>query len=241
MKDRDVIDAFVFFLRRFGHIGLKIHRRPDEENRDSADIDAIADPFAIEHTSIDTLPNQRRDSDWFMQAAAGLEQELPQKPSFRLNIILEYDAIAKGQDWVKIRQALRSWIIHDAPLLDDGRHVLNCIPGLPIRLYVKKASDRPPGVFFSRFEPHDDTLPVRIYGLFERKAKKLSKYKSDGLTTILLVESDDIALMNEIKLLDGIQKAYPKKAPTGVDKIWYADTTIPSQLEFTELTSENWK
>lgn len=241
MKDRDVIDAFVSFLCACGHPGLKVDRRPDEENRDSADIDAIAGSLAIEHTSIDTLPDQRRNSDWFMQAAGGLEQELPQKPSFRLNITIEYDAVTKGQDWASIRQSLKNWIIDDAPRLDDGRHVLDHIPGIPFRLHVRKASDRPPGVFFSRFEPHDDTLPARIHDLFKRKAKKLSKYHTEGQTTVLLVESDDIALMNEIKLLDAIQKVYPEKPPAGVDQIWYADTTIPSQLEFMELISDRWK
>ena len=115
--------------------------------------------------------------------------------------------------------------------MDDGRHVLDGIPSIPFRLYVKKARDRPPGVFFSRFEPNDDTLPARIHGLFERKAKKLCKYHSEEQTTMLLVESEDIALMNEIKLLDAIRKAYPKNPPAGVDQIWYADTTIPSKLE----------
>ena len=79
MKDRDVIDAFVSYLCSCGHPGLKVDRRPDEDNRNSADIDAIAGSLAIEHTSIDTLPNQRRDSGWFMQAVGGLEQEFPQK------------------------------------------------------------------------------------------------------------------------------------------------------------------
>jgi len=241
MRDRDVIDAFVSFLRERVHPGLKIDRRPDEENRDTADIDAIAGSLAIEHTSIDTLPNQRRDSAWFLQAVGGLEQELPKKPSFRLNITLEYEAITKGQDWASIRQALKNWIIDDAPRLDDGRHVLGGIHSIPFRLHVKKASDRPPGVFFSRFEPNDDTLPGRIHDLFERKAKKLSQYRSEGQTTMFLVESDDIALMNEIKLLDAIRKAYPEKPPTGIDQIWYADTTIPSQLEFMELMPEEWE
>lgn len=241
MKDRDVIYAFVSFLCARGHTGLKVDRWPDKENRNSADIDAIAGSFAIEHTSIDTLPDQRRDSDWFMQAVGGLEQELPQKQSLRLNITIEYDAVTKGQDWASIRQSLKNWIIDDAPRLEDGRHILDSLPGIPFRLHVKKASDRPPGVFFSRFEPHDDTLHTRIHDLFERKAEKLSKYHAEGQTTVLLVESDDIALMNEIKLHDAIRKAYPENPPAGVDQIWYADTTIPSQPEFMELISEKWK
>jgi len=238
MKDRDVIDAFVVYLRKHGHPSLVIDRRPDEENQDSADIDAIAGPFAIEHTSIDTLPNQRRDSDWFLQAAGGLEQELPNKPSFRLNVTLEYGAVTRGQDWTAIRQTLKNWITDDSPSLDDGCHVLDDIDGVPFRLHVIKTTGRRSGVFFGRFEPNDDTLPDRIWEQFGRKAKKLAKYRSAGQLTVLLVESDDIALMNELKMLESIRKAYPAGLPAGVDQIWFADTSIPSEIEFIEFTSD---
>jgi hypothetical protein len=56
MKDRDVISAFVAYLQTNGHPNLKVERWPEDENRDSQEIDAIAGAFAIEHTSIDTLP-----------------------------------------------------------------------------------------------------------------------------------------------------------------------------------------
>lgn len=237
MKDCDVIDAFVTYLCKHGYFGLQVDRRPDEENRYSTDIDAIAGHFAIEHTSIDTLPNQRKDSDWFMRAAGGLEKELPNKPSFRLNITLEYDAVTKGQDWTIIRQTLKKWITNDAPAMDDGRYVIDDIPGVPFRLHIKKASDRRPGVFFGRFMPDDGTLSGRILQQLERKAKKLSKYHNKGQITVLLVESDDIALMDESKMLDSIRTAYPAGLPVGVNQIWYADTSIPSEIEFMDFTS----
>ena len=47
MNDRYVINAFVTYLRENGHPGLQVNRWPDNENRDSADIDAIAGAFAI--------------------------------------------------------------------------------------------------------------------------------------------------------------------------------------------------
>ena len=71
MTDYDVINVFVEHLRINGHPGLHVDRWPDKGNLNSSDIDAIAGPFAIEHTSVDTLPNQRRDADWFMRAAGG--------------------------------------------------------------------------------------------------------------------------------------------------------------------------
>jgi hypothetical protein len=238
MNDCDVINVFVAYLRENSHPGLQVDRWPDKENRDSADIDAIAGPFAIEHTSIDTLPNQRRDSDWFIRAAGGLEQELPSTLPFHLRITLEYKAVTKGQDWTAVRAALKSWITNQATHLTDGRYVLDSIPGVPFRLNVTKASNRRPGVLFARFEPDDTTLPDRIQVQFDRKAKKLAQYP--GKIRILLIENDDIALMNALKMLDAIQTAYPTGLPPGVDQIWYVDTSIPSpsEIEFRDFTSD---
>lgn len=238
MNDQDVINAFVAYLRKVGFPDLKVDRRPDKENRKTSDIDAIAGYFAIEHTSIDTLPNQRRDSDWFIQAVGGIEKELSVLIPFCLNITIEYDAVTKGQDWATIRQNLKTWIINESPRLNDGRSVLEDVHGIPFRLRVRKASDRRPGIFFARFAPKDDTLPVRIRKHFDRKAKKLAKYHSPDKTTVLLIENDDIALMNEGKILYSIQIAYPSGPPNDVDKIWYADTSIPNDIEFMDFTPE---
>jgi hypothetical protein len=38
--------------------------------------------------------------------------------------------------------------------------------------------------------------------------------------------------MNESRLLKGIRRAYACGPPAGVDQIWYADTAIPSEIEF---------
>ena len=64
----------------------------------------------------------------------------------------------------------------------------------------------------------------------------MKPYQKKGFTTILLVESDDIALMNEDVMLDGIREAFLGSLPEGVDRIWYADTSIPKHLLFYDFT-----
>ncbi len=133
---------------------------------------------------------------------------------------------------------IKNWIANEAPHLADGRHVLNDIPGVPFRLHIIKASNRRPRVIFSRFEPDDNTLPGRIRQQFDRKVEKFKKYKSAGKTTVLLIENDDSALMNEGKMIDSIRKAYPAGFFLDVDQIWYAGTSISSEIEFLDFTSE---
>jgi hypothetical protein len=235
MTDCEVINAFVDFIKETRYPGLQVNARPDQGNRSSSDIDAIAGDLAIEHTSIDTLPNQRQHSDWFMKAAGGLDQELSVKPPFRLRITLEYYAVKKGQKWTAIRSTLKHWIASEAHHLKDGSHVLHDIPGIPFRLYVTKTTDRRPRVIFARIASNDTTLPIRIREQFIRKAEKLGKY--GNMKKILLVESDDSALMNEVELLNALRQAFPNGLPLGIDQVWYADTSVPTDIEFYDLTA----
>lgn len=236
MNDRDVIKAFVAYLKTKGYPCLKVEQWPEDENRDSQEIDAIAGPFAIEHTSIDTLPNQRRDSDWFMKVVGGLEKGLSGSIPFRLNITLDYQAVKKGQNWTVIQNALRTWLITEAPQLDDGTHTLDHIPGVPFRLHIVKASSRRPGLLFARFDPGDNTLPDRTRQLVVRKATKLRRYQSMDKTTVLLLESEDIALMNEAKMLAAVRTAFADGPLPGVDQLWYADTSLPNEILFEDFT-----
>ena len=243
MKDYDVIDAFIEYLREHGYPALKICGHPDEKNRTSSDIDAIAGSFAIEHTSIDTLPNQRRNNEWFMKVVEGLEEEFSTQLSFRPSISFYDGSIAKGQDWKKICQGFKNWINEekDNPRLADGSHWINNVPGIPFPFHVIKEHDSAQGVRFSRFPPEDTDLPNRVRKLFDRKAKKLEKYQNLGKTTVLLVESNDIALMDvqgQI-LLEAIREAYPFGLPVGVDKIWYVDTAdLPDWITFKDFTPD---
>ena len=159
MKDCAVVEAFVAHLAANGYPGLRVDKWPERENRRSPQIEAIAEKFAIEHTSIDSLPNQRGKSDWFMRVTGRLEKELP-IPPHRLNITLEYDAITKGQDWGAIRETLKTWVIENCHQLPDGHYTLENLPGIPFQLRVIKQTDRPPRIIFGRIAPEDKSLPA---------------------------------------------------------------------------------
>lgn len=47
----------------------------------------VAPPYAIEHTSLDTIENQRRDADYFLKTIEGLEPEFAGKLSYRLRLL----------------------------------------------------------------------------------------------------------------------------------------------------------
>lgn len=170
-----------------------------------------------------------------MQVVGGLEQEIA-RSNFRLSITIQYTAVGKGQDWTSIREALKQWIVAETPQLPDGTHQIDSVASVPFRIHATKATRRPPGVFFARWEPDDNTLPARIREQFDRKIRKLEKYSASGNTTVLLVENDDIALMHRTKMLDAIRQAYPRGLPSAVNQVWFADTSVPGNPEFTDFS-----
>lgn len=236
LGDEVVVNAFVEHLKKHGYPLLKIDRIPEKENRNSDEIDAVAGPFAIEHTSIDTVPNQRRDSAWFLKVVGGLQSELSLRLRYRLRITLPCEGIRRGQDWAAIRESLVKWVFDSASKLPDGSHIIKNVPGIPFELHLNKASNRPPGLFFARFALEDKNFPVRLSAQLARKAKKLILYKEKGFTTVLLIESGDIALVNEGIMLDGIRNAFSGGLLKSVDQVWYVDTSIPEDLLFHDFT-----
>ena len=232
MKDHAVIEAFVAFLRDNGYPNLHIGRRPDEENSEHKNIDAIAGQFAIEHTFISTFQNQRAQDDWFINAMARLESELPMPP-YELVICSEYDAVKKRQDWPAIRQAVKTWITQEADQLADG-NTLNNISGIPFQFRVEKLSNAAPGIYFIRRLPkNNDSLPSRIHEHLTSKEKieKLVPYKSCGLTTILLIEG----LLSPNKMRAAIKEGFPDGLHPDLDEVWYVSTWGKSADNFTKL------
>lgn len=238
MENRKLVNEFVVYLEKNRLPNLKVDCYPDDKNRTTPDIDAIAGPFAIEHTSIDTIPDQRLNSNRFMQFIGNLEQKLVFLP-FYLGIAFKENAITTGQNWKTMRVTLKKWILEKSPHLPVSKpYTPYIVPGIPFEIYVTKDNDLSAEVRFSRFPPDDNTLPDRIRDLFNKKAAKLLKYQATGKTTMLLVENGDIVLMNTWKLFDAIRNAYPERLPSGVDEIWYADPSIPNRINFKDFTSD---
>ena len=242
MSEQEVIVAYVSYLGTLlGHSNLSVDRWPDKENRTDPEIDAIAGKLAIEHTSIDSVANQRQLNDWYLQVTEGLDQIIKGHVDCGLTITLEFFAIGKGMDWSGIRNDIQDWIVNYAPTLANGNHEIILSTSTPIEFPIVMHVWKGPApliVGFARFEPQDDTLSSRIRNLLDRKANKLKKYQGRSFTTMILVENDDIALMNEAKMLAALREAYPDRLPQGVNGIWFADTAISDRPQFCDFTAK---
>jgi hypothetical protein len=236
--ERAVIDGFVAHLARNGHPGIAVERRPDEENSHSADIDAIAGPFAIEHTTVDASPEQRQKESWLGEVIGGLDEECSPGLDCRLRVLLEYEAVQRGQDWPSVRRALKAWLTESAPSLTEGDHIVEFVSGVPFRLLVRKMLHAKRGLVVRVMQPSDVMLANRLRNQLSRKAAKLVRYKEAGRRTILLVESSDLFLMNQCILAEAVLEAFGERTPPGVDQLWYVDTCIPDAFQFIDLSHE---
>ena len=174
MNENELIEAFIQHLKITGEPELRIESWPDKSNSTSPDIDAIAGPYAIEHTSIDTLPYQRRDSARFNIVVGNLESEFRDTLDFRLVVTFDYSSVARRQDWKAINSAIRDWVSKGTLDLPDGTHKLENLPGIPFLLHVTKGGMPGSGLFFSRFTIEDSTLHSRLQDQLVRKGQKLS-------------------------------------------------------------------
>ena len=233
--DEVVISAFVKHLRGHGHSELRVDSFPDKHNRNSPDIDAIAFPFAIEHTSIDAVENRRRNQHWFVQFANPLRDVLDGEIPFYLRVILAFDSVESGPKKDDVRAAFKTWVRDESNSLPDGLSIVSSAEGIPFTFEAEKCSDGPPGLLFTRILPQDNTFVERMRNIIEKKSEKLRPYHSSH-TTVLLIENDDMALMNKEKMLGAIHKNYPDAPPDGVDQIWYADTSSSRRTWFIHVT-----
>jgi hypothetical protein len=228
--DRAVVLRFVAHLMEHGHPALKVDHWLEDEHPGQSVVEAIAGPFAIEHTSVDTLPNQRGIGDQF-QRALGVLELLP--VTARLRITVPYELVTVGGDWKSYLMTLAQWAVLTSPSLDDGPYQID-IPGSGLSCGASKDSTGTPGVVLYRPAPDDDTLPVRVGDQIARKMKKLGRYQADGNTTVLILETQDIALMNQYKMLEAVREAVGGKMPEDLDQIWYAEAGGYVFFDFTQ-------
>lgn len=215
--------------------GLRIDSWPDRDNRSSADIDALAGPLAIEHTSLDTVEEQRRDGNWFSTVVDPIERGVGRTLKFRLDVIFPYSGVTKGQDWTGMRAALEQFVEVEAGSLPEGRSQID-LAAVPFPFEVIKASNQMPGTWFMRRSPQDESFAQRLQSQVRCKAAKLCRYRAEGRRTVLLLESDDVALMSKEKLVAALRSAFPAGKPESLDEVWYADTSIPNAPRFFDLT-----
>jgi len=240
--DRLSIELFAAFFRQIGRPVSGVESWP--EDLAQGDIDAIIGPYAVQHTSIDTLPEGRAHDVRFSQAIDRIEDDFRGKLGFRLAITFPWGSVNKGHSYKSMNTALREWLAHKVSELPIGHHHVT-ISDVPFPFDVVKGGPiKYDGPQFMRYDPRDQSLSARlraqVFGDGHDKLTPLLPYRARGLTTLLLLESSDVALMSAGNLVQAFEAAFPTW-PNSVDELWFLHRASPTHLNFHDLcTGHMW-
>ncbi|MFY9826951.1 MAG: hypothetical protein WAM82_36705 [Thermoanaerobaculia bacterium] len=234
IHEKEIIEELVLVLRKNGHPDLKVIDWPDERIRHQKEIDAIADYFAIEHTTVGGLLEQQGHDARFCKLIAGLPDELAIQLTFQATVTLSYDDLLaiKARSVQQLKDRLLAWLRQTLPVLSEGVHRFGRTPEFPISILVRKRLDRKAGLFFQRDFPSSGVIAAKLRDQLERKAGKLRTYKDKHekrYTTLLLVELNSSALMGAERFFKLLYDMYPHSCIPGVDEIWVVE---PAYGEF---------
>lgn len=237
--DTDVVRRFVDHLRNNGFPNIRIDKIPDKDADwpPTTRIDAIAGPFAIEHTRVDLDKKRGFLDSSFASVFVPLEEKFAGRLDRHISVIVPMENVRKGQDWGKIAEKLEEIIGSDLCTLPYGNYHISKCQTIPFDLNVTIGNHLPNGLFFTRSGKDYSVEQAHVRKKLNEKVSKLGPY-SPQYRTILLVESDDLPQMNESLMTALVGCALDNQLPKGIDQIWYASTQVESSWRFERIDEQ---
>lgn len=213
LKQDEAITETLKFLSKSLNMRYEIIDYPDKRERNLPACDALAiigsKKVAIEHTSVDSVPQQRRDSARFMKVLGPLDldlkNKLPTPGSYWLSVHMNAIPALKRKEWDGIRNRIHEWCLKVANSLEIGspysapKHFVRAMPeGVPFEVTLYRWPGEDGRFLITRLAPNDleDQRKDAISQTISSRGSKVSDYRIVGYRTILVLESNDIALAN---------------------------------------------
>jgi hypothetical protein len=244
-RDQQLVLHFLSAFNQHHGTSFRVVRWPDEENRQTPAIEAVAadgagNTLAFEHTLIEPFEGERIDSAHFMQVFGPLEGHRDlMKPGYNVRLGVKAGAIPNGVTRDAASLQVQKHLAKFVPLLGEGQTV-EVIPGIgcPLSIEVdieRHGPEEMDHVWIWRTLPAD-SLKVVVRRALDRKVKKL--VAESARRHVLLLEQADFAHghSNIRVAIDDLSHEFPELAH--VDEIWLAITTcwdIEKVLFFSEL------
>jgi len=234
---KTLIHAVLTHYNTASGLAYGVTRWPDEEERNNRACDAYAEssgqvPLAIEHTLIPSFDLQKQHDAQFMRVIGDLEVELKHSFLFDLSLSIPMFAIQKGQDWPEIKTTVKGWLLANADTIPAGRSKVS-IPDVPFDVELTRDDDLAPLFSVARLLDSSLNIPEQlaasIAGALADKDEQLTRYWEDGSQTLLILESQDIALVNRGMIYKAFLAAHAQVNPKHVREVWLAETYGPDE------------
>lgn len=194
--------------------------------------------FAVEHTRIESFSNQIAEGKLFAQLLGPLAAELAGKLPGVFFLVVDVGAAkAASTEHASIRAALADWILAKGAGLDpeeqsgpDGKCDITEKPaGVPFEVTLHRDADYDSQLFIiqSLSGDRDRLQRDRIRTALNRKCPKLLQESKSGRVSILVLESDDIALANRRAIANATVVELSTRDDTPDIVIWARTSTNP--------------
>ncbi len=194
--------------------------------------------FAIEHTRIESFPKQIGEGKRFAQLLGPLETELAGKLPGAFFLIVDVGtAKAPSAQHAELRKALSEWILAKGAALDPeeqtGPHgnckITESPPGVPFEVTLHRDSNYDSRLFIIQNLTGDleSLRRDRIREALSRKCPKLLEAQKEGRVSVLILESDDIALANQVAIAEATVEELAARSDAPDVVIWARTSTQP--------------
>jgi len=233
-EDR-TIDQFCTRLSLIERQEVVVVSRHDRENPGRGGCDAIIERggrrFALEHTTVDAIAGQRADDARFRQVVVPLERAIQAAhPDSWTLISVPTHAIPSDVSWGAIAEALLEGCIRAiAQMPYDGRWQQFEFQGVPFPVLISRRRDpRDPACHVMRVSPGnlEAHLENNMAHAIGEKRGQLAPYRRQGLSTILLLDSDEFVLTNRDSLADAFRRASTRENTDEFDEVFLAVTFL---------------
>ena len=199
--------------------------------------------FALEHTRIESFPGQIVKGKKFAQLLGPFEAELSGRlpGTFYLTVGVG-EAKAPTPLHKVIRRALDAWVVEHADSLDPEEDVGpsgNCDltarpPGVPFQVKLHRDSSRGSELFIMQGLHGDPSIlrRERIREALNRKCPKLLQEQIGGRRSILVLESDDVALANRTAIAEAAVAELSTRCDAPDIVVWARTSTHPWKALF---------
>ncbi|MFQ5741471.1 MAG: hypothetical protein ACE5JX_20940 [Acidobacteriota bacterium] len=194
--------------------------------------------FAVEHTRIESFPKQIGEGKRFAQLLGPLETELAGKLPGAFFLIVDVGtAKAPSGQHAELRKALSEWILAKGAALDPeeqtGPHgnckITESPPGVPFEVTLHRDSNYDSRLFIIQNLTGDleSLRRDRIREALSRKCPKLLEAQRGGRVSVLILESDDIALANQVAIAEATVEELAARSDAPDVVIWARTSTQP--------------
>ena len=207
--------------------------------------------YAMEHTRIEAFEKQIQSGVQFEQMIGSVTEELcgtlPGEAIYTVHFPLRTSLKVKSRKLTEMQKKLTEWVRENATRLDEksradeaeqqGGPGQDSIVGTPPGFDYEIALHRYPRRGLGRQErgwigavriAPEDGEPLRtsrVRKALDDKREKLQKCKREGAQTILVLESDDIALSNHVVIGEAVLNALEGHSDTA-DEIYLVETEM---------------